>query len=129
VLKGQDGHKFPFEKLQVWQSAKEFVKRVYCVTNGFPATERFGLAGQIQRAAVSVMSNIAEGSARKSRKDQAHFSQLAYSSLMEAACQLQLAQELGFCNGEEYEELRKAIQSISSAINALYRSQLHEYNS
>ncbi len=70
------------------------------------------------------MSNIAEGSARISRKDQAHFSQLAYSSLMEVACQLQLAQEMEFVGAEDYRELRKNITELSIKINALRRSQL-----
>lgn len=82
------GYQFPFEKLDVWQEASSFVKRVYMMTRAFPAEEKFGLASQLNRAAVSVASNLAEGSCRVSFKDQAHFSQLAYSSLMEAACQI-----------------------------------------
>lgn len=76
--------------------SKDFEREIYFITKQFPVAEQFGLSSQIKRAAVSVMSNIAEGSARISRKDQAHFSQLAYSSLMEAASQLHLSQEMGF---------------------------------
>jgi len=117
-------HIFPFEKLQTWHIAKDIAKRIYLVAKQFPSTEQYGLTSQIQRASVSVMSNIAEGSARISRKDQAHFSQLAYSSLMEVACQLQLAQEMGYIGAEDYRELRKQITSLSMMINALRRSQL-----
>jgi four helix bundle protein len=85
-LKTNNDHLLPFEKLQTWHVAKDFAKRIYIAAKLFPSSERHGLTSQLQRAAVSVMSNIAEGSARTSRKDQAHFSQLAYSSLMEAAC-------------------------------------------
>jgi four helix bundle protein len=115
---------FPFEKLQTWHAAKDFAKRIYMVAKQFPLVEQYGLASQIKRAAISVMSNIAEGSARISRKDQAHFSQLAYSSLMEVACQLQLAQEMDFVRAEDYGELRKNITELSMKINALRRSQL-----
>jgi len=118
-------HKLPFEKLQVWYLAKDFAKQVYAVTKGFPNEERFGLVSQINRAAVSVMSNVAEGSSRASRKDQAHFSQLAYSSLMEVACQLQLAQELGLYDEEAYGTLRAQLLELSAKINALRRYQLN----
>lgn len=122
----KEEHKLPFEKLEVWHLAKDFAKRVYSITNQFPAVEQFGLVSQINRAVISIASNLAEGSARTSRKDQAHFSQIAYSSLMEAACQLQIAQELGFLSANELGELRKYILELSSKINALRRSQLRE---
>ena len=85
---------FPFEKLRVWQSAREFVKEIYFVTRSFPASEMYGLTSQLNRAAVSVAANLAEGSSRTSRKDQAHFSQLAYSSLMEVASLIILSVDL-----------------------------------
>jgi four helix bundle protein len=116
----------PFEKLQTWHIAKDFAKNVYEVTKLFPAVEQYGLTSQVRRASVSVMSNIAEGSGRTSKKDQAHFSQLSYSSLMEAACQLQLAQEMGFLERERYEELRRYIVELSIKLNALRRSQLKD---
>ena len=115
----------PFEKLHVWHLAKDFARRIYGVTREFPTSERFGLTSQINRAAVSVMSNVAEGSARTSRRDQAHFSQLAYSSLMEVACQLQLALEIELCSLAAYEELRLSIHELSAKLNALHRSQLN----
>jgi four helix bundle protein len=123
-LKTNNDHELPFEKLQTWHVAKDFAKRIYIVAKQFPSSEQYGLTSQIQRASVSVMSNIAEGTARISRKDQAHFSQLAYSSLMEAACQLQLAHEIGFVSVEDYSELREYVTELSIKINALRRSQL-----
>lgn len=117
-------HRLPFEKLHVWHLAKDFTKNVYALTRNFPSIERFGLADQLNRAAVSVMSNLAEGSARTSKKDQAHFSQLAYSSLMEAACQIQLTHELGYCSSEVHEDFRRQVLEVSAKINALRRTQL-----
>jgi hypothetical protein len=64
---------FGFEKLEVWQRSIEFADAVYSATRSFPADERFGLTNQMRRAAVSISSNIAEGSARISRKDFARF--------------------------------------------------------
>jgi four helix bundle protein len=62
-------HQYSFEKLRVWQRAREFVKRIYLLTIKFPKNEKFGIVSQLQRAAVSVSSNIAEGSSRTSGKD------------------------------------------------------------
>ena len=123
-MMGESEYRLPFEKLHVWHLSRAFAGEIYGVTKGFPRAEHFGLAGQMNRAAVSVMSNIAEGSARTSCKDQAHFSQLAYSSLMEVACQLQLAADLGFCHEGVNRNLRKQILEISGKLNALRRSQL-----
>jgi four helix bundle protein len=121
-LKKIDEYTLPFEKLKTWHVVKDFAKRVYEVTKQFPAIEQYGLTSQIRRAAVSVMSNIAEGSARTSRKDQAHFSQLTYSSLMEVACQLQLSHEMGFLESEVYEELRRYVVELSNV------STFHQFN-
>ncbi|WGK63984.1 four helix bundle protein [Croceiramulus getboli] len=76
-------YEFSFEKLEVWSDAKDLVKQIYTQTKKFPDDEKFSLTSQLRRAAVSVGSNLAEGTSRRSKKDQAHFSNLAYSSLME----------------------------------------------
>ncbi len=117
-------HLFPFEKLRVWQSAREFVKSVYGVTRRFPASETYGLTSQINRAAVSVAANLAEGSGRTSRKDQAHFSQLAYGSLMEIACLLIVCVDLEIIEQSTEQSLRTKIESISVQLNALRNAQL-----
>lgn len=72
------------------------------------------------------MPNLAEGSARTNKKDQAPFYQIAYSSLLEVACQMQLAHELGYCSIDIFQSTRKQILELSSKINALRRSQLIE---
>lgn len=74
---------YPFEKLVVWQLSKKLVVRIYGLTKEFPAQEKFGMVSQMRRAAVSICSNIAEGSGRFTAKDQSHFYSMAYSSLME----------------------------------------------
>lgn len=114
---------FSFEKLTVWQKAKEFTLNIYKATNNLPSEERFGLKSQLRRAAVSVASNLAEGSARKSKKDQAHFSQIAYSSLMEVACQLIIAKDLEYIEQNEFDFLYENTQELSRMLNGLYQSQ------
>jgi len=118
------GYLFPFEKLETWQDARKPVKIIYELTRHFPAEERYGLTGQINRAAVSVASNLAEGSSRTSMKDQGHFSQLAFSSLMELACQINLAADIGYSTEECAKNLRKDIDKLAYKINALRKSQI-----
>jgi four helix bundle protein len=73
---------YSFEKLDCWQQARKLTAWTYLVTKDFPQEERFGITLQMRRAAVSIGSNIAEGTSRKSAKDQAHFSTMAYSSTL-----------------------------------------------
>lgn len=117
-------YQFTHEKLKAWQLAKALAKRVYQITSDFPGEERFGLVNQIRRASVSVMSNLAEGSGRTGSKDQAHFSQMAYGSLMELDSQLQLSVDLGFIHEPVYLDIRNDILELSATINALRTSQL-----
>ena len=117
-------HKFPFEKLDVWHLAKDFSIAVYKTAAEFPVKEKYNLVSQLTRASVSVASNIAEGTSRTGFRDQAHFTQLSYSSLMEVANQLIIANELGFIKENTYLELRIKIEEISNKLNALRKYQL-----
>lgn len=76
-------YKYSFEKLEVWNDARNLVKMIYLQTDNFPEKERFGLSSQMQRAAVSIVSNITEGVSRSSVKEKIRFLELAYGSLME----------------------------------------------
>jgi four helix bundle protein len=114
---------YPFEKLRVWQSARDLSKAVYLITGKFPQREIYGLISQCNRAAVSVAANLAEGSSRRSRKDQAHFSEIAYSSLMELACLLVLCSDVGILATDSEQKLRTSIEQLSLQLNALHRSQ------
>lgn len=113
---------FSFEKLQVYQQAKEYVKDVYSLTYKFPQNERYCLCDQLKRAAVSIASNIAEGSGRNSYKDKVHFVEIAYGSLMETLCQLQIAADLGFINQDEYADLNKKVRIIAKLLSGLRKS-------
>ena len=112
-------HVFSFEKLNVWIDSKELVKMIYAVTRKFPEDEKFGLTSQLRRAAVSVASNLAEGSARRSAKDQAHFSQIAYSSLLEILTQLMLSNDLEFINEENLISGRTKIENLTMKVGNL----------
>ena len=116
-------YNFAFEKLEVWQLAKSLAVKIYTITNSFPATERYGIVSQINRAAFSVPANIAEGSSRIGSKDKSRFYSIAYSSLMEPISHLIIAKELGFLSEERYYEIKDQIYEVSNKINALYKSE------
>jgi four helix bundle protein len=86
----------PHEKLEAWKFSMQLVKAVYQMTSDFPAEERYGLAQQMRRAAVSIPSNIAEGAGRNGAKEYLHFIGVARGSLAELETQMQLAVMLGF---------------------------------
>ncbi|WP_428825845.1 four helix bundle protein [Azonexus sp. IMCC34842] len=86
-----------YRDLIVWQKAMDLVVEIYRLSQTFPATEKFGLASQIQRAAVSIPSNIAEGHARKSSGAFINHLSIAAGSLAEVETQLMLAERLGYC--------------------------------
>lgn len=107
--------------------AKKLISDVYRITRQFPPEEKYGLTSQINRAVVSVASNIAEGSGRTSFKDQAHFTETAYGSLMELACELIVSQDLGFIEPEQLEQLFQNILPIADKLSALRKSQLSRF--
>ena len=117
-------HIYSFEKLEVWKEARELVVWIYSITKEYPSEEKFGLVTQLRRAAVSVVSNLAEGSSRKSAKDQAHFSQIAYSSLLEILTQLILSGDLHFIPEETLTEGRTKIENLTMKVAALRNAQL-----
>src|SRR5437763_14171062 len=117
-------HVHPFEKLRVWQSARSVIKNVYRTTKAYPRSEVYGLISQTNRAAVSVAANLAEGASRTSRKDQAHFHQIAYGSLMELACLVIVAVDLEILSADRDTILRDEIKAKSRQLNALRAAQL-----
>lgn len=117
-------HIYPFEKLEAWKDSKEISLIVYSITGQFPDEEKYGLVSQMRRSAISVSSNIAEGSSRRSKKDQGHFYTMAYSSLMELLNQCIISRELSYLNIETYLELRKNIEKTSNMIYGLRKATL-----
>ena len=116
---------YSFEKLHVWTDIRHLIKTVYMITSTFPENEKFGLVSQMRRSSISISSNLAEGSSRTSSKDQAHFYQMAYSSMMELLSQGIVCSDLNYITDEIYDDLRNEIQTISFKLNALRKSTLN----
>lgn len=115
---------FNFEKLETWQKAIAFADLVYEATRNFPADERFGLTNQMRRAAVSVSSNIAEGSARNSKNDYARFLEIATGSLFEVVSQSFVGRRQGFISEADFNKLYGAAEEQGKMLSGLRRSVL-----
>jgi four helix bundle protein len=115
---------FNFEKLDVWQKAIDFADLVYTNTRGFPADERFGLTTQLPRGAVSISSNIAEGSSRSSKIDFARFVEIAGGSLFEVVSQSFIARRQSFLSDSGFRRIYAAAEEQSRMLRGLRRSLL-----
>ena len=113
---------FNFEKLEVWRRAVAWADAVYDATASFPSDERFGLTNQMRRASVSVSSNVVEGSGRSSRKDNARFAEIAYSSLMEVVLEAHVARRRKFLDQGTFREIYAEAEVIARMLSGLRRS-------
>ena len=105
-----------FRQLNIWKDSMLLAKAVYLLTNNFPNNEKYGLISQINRASISVPSNIAEGSSRNSNKEFKHFLSIALGSLFELETQVVLSQELRYMEFEASEGLISKIIQLQKMI-------------
>ena len=110
-------------RLDVWRRSIEFAESVYKITGSFPKSEEYGLGSQLRRAAISIPSNIAEGAARKTKREFIQFLYIASGSASEIDTQLNLAHRLGYLSGETKSSLDRELEVISKMISSLIRSQ------
>ena len=113
---------FNYRKLIVYQKSKVLVKRTYELLERFPSTENFALCNQLRRASISITSNIAEGVNRFSIKDKKHFVEIAYSSLMEVYCQLQLANDLNYITNSDFDQIKPLIEDNAKLLSGLRKN-------
>ena len=113
---------FKFEKPDVWQKAIDIADLVYSKSKPFPSDERFGLTNQMRRAAVSVSSNIAEGSSRFSDTDFARFVEIATGSLFEVVSEATVAKRQGFLSKESFVVIYKAAEEQGRMLSGLRRT-------
>lgn len=111
-----------FEKLNVCQESLDLVEAIYRETKNYPEEEKFGLIIQMRRSAISINSNIAEGTSRTTTKDKSHFLTMAFSSTMELLSQLIISYRLKYLNEVNYLELREQTMKISNMINSLKKA-------
>ena len=117
-----------FKNLDVYIVAKQIVKGVYSLVKKFPAEERYALCDQIRRAVVSVPSNIAEGLGRVSSKEQVHFLEIAYGSLMEVDAQLDIATDLGYITAEAFDNMEDIIDKEARLLSGMRSRKMNNGN-
>ena len=110
---------YAFEKMAVWQNAKNAVKSIYVKTKSFPKEEAFGMTSQIRRAGVSICCNLAEGSARISPVDQNRFYEIAFGSAIEVINLLIISKEMELISDTDYVNLRSELEKITYQINQM----------
>lgn len=110
------------KELDVWKRSFQLCKPVYVLTNRLPAEERYGLAVQIRRAAVSIPSNIAEGYGRRSTKDYIRYLWIANGSLKELETQVLLLIELNYVAPDTCSPILREIGDIERMLNAMLKS-------
>ena len=113
--------KYEYKNLDVYKESKNLVKMVYGLIEKFPKVETYALCDQLRRSVISVPSNIAEGSGRTSAKDQAHFFEMAFGSLMEVNCQMDIACDLGYIEPIELNQIEELIRKIAAMLFGLRR--------
>ncbi|MGB4812105.1 MAG: four helix bundle protein [Methylophilaceae bacterium] len=108
------------KELRAWQTAMRLTQEIYALTSSFPKEELFGLSSQMRRAAVSVPSNIAEGSARQGTKELIHFLSISSGSLAELDTQLELTKTLGYTS--DISKIQATLDEASALILAVFKS-------
>jgi four helix bundle protein len=116
------GTRFSYRDLEVWQKAMDLAETVYSLSRTFPVEERFGLISQMQRSAVSVPANIAEGQGRKHRGEFVRHLTIARGSLAELETHLLLAGRLGYAGKDRLGALWRQAQEVGRLLNGLIRS-------
>ena len=119
---------FRFQKLDIYRLSLDFVVDIYSTTKALPTDEKYILVSQMNRAAVSISSNIAEGVSRNSKKDQIHFLNISYGSLMEIVAQTDILSRLGYINNARYDEIIKNARNLSVKIGNLMEYMRREIN-
>lgn len=111
-----------YRDLEVWRKSMDLVVQCYETTRAFPSSEQYGLTGQIQRAAVSVPANIAEGQARQHRKEFLHHLSIAHGSLAELETHIEIARRIGYMKPDTTHRLFSQTEEIGRMINGLRKS-------
>ena len=117
-------YRYYFEKLDVFKNSRELTNKIYIITSSYPSEEKFSLANQLRRSAVSVLANLVEGNSRITKKDQANFTTISFSSLMELLSLIMVSFDQKFINKRDYEDIRYKINHISNQLIALRKAQL-----
>jgi four helix bundle protein len=119
---------FFYKKVEAYKKAKALTKQVYALVLLFPSYEQYAMSDQLRRAAVSIPSNIAEGLGRISIKERIHFLEIAYGSLTEVTCQMDIAESLGYITQEELTNFESAAAEVGRLLSGLRKALIEKMN-
>ena len=120
---------FYFRRLDVYRNAKQLSRLIYELLRKYPAEERFALCSQLRRAVTSIPINIAEGFGRFSSKEKAHFIEIAFGSVTEVLCEIELSLDEGYISQEEFKQVEERLSVIGKQLSGLHSSILHNGDS
>ena len=120
--------KYDYKNLDAYIESKTLVKMVYNWLKQFPKEETYALCDQLRRAVISVPSNIAEGSGRYSVKEQIHFLEIAYGSLMEVECQLDIAHDLEYISKDNLNTANSQIRKVGALLAGMRTKRMNTLN-
>lgn len=119
---------FNFESLKVYQTSRSLVNEVYRLQKTFPIEEKYALGDQVRRAAVSITSNLAEGSGRQSLREKIHFIEISFGSLNEVFCELQIACDLHYIEQSQLDTLRPQFTEVAKMLSGLRNTLQRQIN-
>jgi len=119
---------FFYKKVEAYKKAKNFTKQVYSLLRKIPTYEHYAISDQIRRATVSVPSNIAEGMGRMAIKERIHFLEIAYVSLTEVTCQMDIAESLGYITKEELTQIEGCATEVGRIMSGLRKALIDKSN-
>ena len=114
-----------YKNLHIWQEGIKLARKIYEITSNFPTNEKYGIASQMTRAAVSIPSNIAEGAGRNSNKEFANFLSIAIGSLFELHTQIVICEQIGYINPQVNKQLEELTFTLQQQI-ATYKQRIEE---
>ena len=120
---------FYFRRLDVYRNAKQLSRLIYELLRKYPAEERFALCSQLRRAVTSIPINIAEGFGRFSSKEKAHFIEIAFGSVTEVLCKIELSLDEGYISQEEFKQVEERLSVIGKQLSGLHSSILRNGDS
>ena len=117
-----------FRELDAYKEGKKLIKEVYRLLKKFPKEEQYAMCDQLRRAAISITSNIAEGSGRNSFKEKVHFLEFSYGSLMEVLSQMDVACDLEYITVEEFNNFEVMVENVGRLLSGLKNYFARQYN-
>ena len=121
--------KYSYKDLDAYKEAKLLVRKVYELLKQFPKEEQYALCDQLRRAVISIPSNLAEGTGRYSTKEQLHFIEIAYGSLLEVECQLDIAHDIKYVSDEQLLEVNAQICKVAALLSGLRNKRVNAHSS